>query len=241
MNATKKLMLVVSLFLQISNNVFASDNNLWNNAITAFGGVNKIKPKSMPLEQAVKIAKQAGNTPEAQAVGLYVADKMTKSRFPKAAGNVIAALQAVQQAVPVSKQSDDIMDMPSKTNNLDTSKSDSDDKNTIVNKHTSKVVSNKVTQDNDNNDIITIPSSHDSSTYQVLDNTKDQLLNQAQNSLNDALGALNDSDKAIVKKALNNEFTESLLKNLSNNQQQYISLATLSRDALENARTLLNK
>src|SRR3990167_10431100 len=117
MKMTQKLMLTLGLFLQVSSFISASDDNRWSNAIEAFGGVDKIKPKSMPLENARKISIKAGDTPEAQAIGLYVSDKMTKSRFPKASGNVVAALQNYAQQHEVANISMMRMDFNNNNNN----------------------------------------------------------------------------------------------------------------------------
>ena len=101
MNITKKLMIAAGLFVQLSN-LHAGDAE-WLTAFNAFGGADKVKARSMDAGDARAKAKKAGNTPEMQAVGLYVSkmqNMITKGMFPQGAAllNQVAPALASAQA-----------------------------------------------------------------------------------------------------------------------------------------------
>jgi hypothetical protein len=90
MNTTKKITLIVGIFLQASTSLYA---DAWSDAFDVFGGPEAVYNErgSFSWTKALSIAKENGNTPELLAVGMYVSTGnpgILTHKFPGAASQV---------------------------------------------------------------------------------------------------------------------------------------------------------
>ncbi len=100
MTISKKIFLTAGICLQMSAMLFA-DN--WSDAFNAFGGANNVfsQRNSLSWKKAQDVAASLGNTPEALAVAMFMAQGTELSLAPKFPGALSRAevMNALQNAI----------------------------------------------------------------------------------------------------------------------------------------------